>query len=93
MNVLKWFFQICTSQDREVESHKAHILENGGSNPSPAINSFYAVSARAVYGSSGLNPWEKVDVYPDDCWAVRKTLSYVVQMEIISFIYRGDQPW
>lgn len=57
------------------------------------IRSFYAVSARAVYGSSGLNPWEKVDVYPGDCWAVRKTLSYVVQMEIISFIYRGDQPW
>ena len=38
MNVLKWFFQICTSQDREVESRKVHILENGGSNPSPAIN-------------------------------------------------------
>lgn len=38
MNVLKWFFQICTSQDGEVESRKAHILENGGSNPSPAIN-------------------------------------------------------
>ena len=26
------------SQDREVESHKAHILGNGGSNPSPAIS-------------------------------------------------------
>ena len=25
-------------QDREAESHKAHILENGGSNPYPAIN-------------------------------------------------------
>ena len=25
------------TQDREVESHKAHILENGGSNPPPAI--------------------------------------------------------
>lgn len=38
MNVLKWFFQICTSQDGEAESHKVHTLENGGSNPSPAIN-------------------------------------------------------
>ena len=38
MNVLKWFFQICTSQDREVESRKVHTLENGGSNPPPAIN-------------------------------------------------------
>ena len=27
-------------QDGEVESHKVHILENGGSNPPPAINSF-----------------------------------------------------
>ena len=26
------------SQDREAESRKVHILENGGSNPSPAIN-------------------------------------------------------
>ena len=26
------------SQDRETESHKIHILENGGSNPPPAIN-------------------------------------------------------
>lgn len=26
------------SQDRETESHKTHILENGGSNPPPAIN-------------------------------------------------------
>lgn len=26
-------------QDREVESRKAHILENGGSNPSPATPS------------------------------------------------------
>lgn len=44
------------------------------------IRSFYAVSARAVYGSSGLNPWEKVDVYPEDCWAVRKAYHlYVVQ--------------
>ncbi len=38
MNVLKWFFQICTSQDGEAESRKVHTLENGGSNPSPAIN-------------------------------------------------------
>ena len=28
-----------TKQDREVETRKAHILENDGSNPSPAINS------------------------------------------------------
>lgn len=38
MNVLKWFFQTCTWQDREAESRKVHTLENGGSNPSPAIN-------------------------------------------------------
>lgn len=44
------------------------------------IRSFYAVSARAAYGSSGLNPWEKVDVYPGDCWAVRKAYHlYVVR--------------
>lgn len=41
---------------------------------------FGEVSARAAYGSSGLNPWEKVDVYPEDCWAVRKAYHlYVVQ--------------
>jgi hypothetical protein len=29
---------------------------------------------------SGKNPWEKVDVYPGDCWAVRKAYHlYVVQ--------------
>ena len=44
------------------------------------IRSFYTVSARVVYGSSGLNPWEKVNVYPGDCWAVRKAYHlYVVQ--------------
>lgn len=30
--------KIHTRQGREVESHKTHILENGGSNPPPAIN-------------------------------------------------------
>ena len=30
--------KIHTRQDREAESRKVHILENGGSNPSPAIN-------------------------------------------------------
>lgn len=77
-----------------MESHKAHILENGGSNPSPAINSF-GLCCQCTGGLwlKRIKPMGKVDVYPGDCWAVRKTLSYVVQMEIISFIYRGDQPW
>ena len=81
MNVLKWFFQICTWQDREAESHKVHTLRTAVQiRLLQLIRSFYAVSARAVYGSSGLNPWEKVDVYPEDCWAVRKAYHlYVVQ--------------
>lgn len=38
MNVLKWFFQICTSQDREVVFFLVSLSRDGGSNPPPAIN-------------------------------------------------------
>ena len=41
---LGWFDSIFShSQDREVESRKAHILENGGSNPPLAILEYNSV--------------------------------------------------
>ena len=36
------------SQDREVESHMAHIHGNGGSNPSPAIMEYSSVGRAMV---------------------------------------------
>ena len=65
---------------RGFESHYSNCQKKHG------VPAFIALAGGSIpqVGSSGgcfsgKNPWEKVDVYPEDCWAVRKTLSYVVQ--------------
>lgn len=56
-----------------MESRKAHILENGGSNPSPAINPLRVklFVYRRSMSQVDLRYSERVEIQPGQCLAVK----------------------
>ena len=74
-----------------MESRKAHILENGGSNPSPAINSVRITLS--VYRWSmvrlNLSHEKKVIAYPDGCCVVQKATFTTSERPALLVRYQG----